>query len=114
MRLELLRNPALFTEHGRKSLSSKEGGLFAYLVVEGPTPRARLAGLLWPEVGEQRARANLRQMLHRLEEGGKILQGPNPLAVPADLDVDLSDTFDSGELVRRVQSAIHNDQAAGA
>ncbi len=42
-------------------------------------------------------------MLHRLEEGGKILQGPNPLAVPADLDIDLSDTFDSGELLAGVE-----------
>lgn len=44
----------------------KAAGLLAYLALEGPTPRSRLAGLLWDEGDEARARTNLRQLLRRL------------------------------------------------
>jgi DNA-binding SARP family transcriptional activator len=44
-------------------LERKHAALLTYLSREGPTPRARLAGLLWPDAGEARARANLRQRL---------------------------------------------------
>ncbi len=62
-------------------LSTREAALLAWLHVEGPTPRARLAGLLWPEGSEAQARANLRQTLRRLrqaagpvldEDGGRL------------------------------------------
>ena len=45
----------------------KTAALLAYLTLEGPTGRSRLAGILWPESGEERARANLRQLLRRLK-----------------------------------------------
>jgi len=41
--------------------------LLAYLLLEGPTPRARLAELLW-EGFDKRARANLRSELYRLKQ----------------------------------------------
>ena len=40
--------------------------LCAYLVLEGATPRSRLAALLWPDRQEPSARVNLRQELRRL------------------------------------------------
>jgi len=49
-------------------LERKHAALLAYLWREGPTPRARLAGLLWPEVGDDRARSNLRQRLLKLRQ----------------------------------------------
>ncbi len=49
-------------------LERKHAALLAYLWREGPTPRNRLAGLLWPDVAEARARANLRQRLLKLRQ----------------------------------------------
>lgn len=54
-------------------LSLREAALLAWLLVEGPTPRARLAGLLWPGSTEAQARANLRQTLARLRRGAGAL-----------------------------------------
>lgn len=51
-------------------LERKGAALLAYLALEGPTPRSLLAGLLWPEVGEEGARNNLRQRLYRLRRLG--------------------------------------------
>ena len=48
-------------------LEPKDALLLAYLAIEGPTPRARLASLLWPDVDDERARGNLRQRLLRLK-----------------------------------------------
>lgn len=58
-----------------RPLERKHAALLAWLWLEGPTPRSRLAGLLWPEVGEDRARANLRQRLLKLrQEAGDLVQ----------------------------------------
>ncbi|MBP7668809.1 MAG: hypothetical protein KA774_18330, partial [Burkholderiaceae bacterium] len=46
-----------------RPLERKHAALLAWLHLEGPTPRGRLAGLLWPDVPEDRARGNLRQRL---------------------------------------------------
>jgi len=55
-------------------LERKHAALLAWLWREGPTPRSRLAGLLWPEVGEERARANLRQRLSKLrQDAGELV-----------------------------------------
>ena len=47
----------------RIPLSAREAALLAWLHLEGPASRARLAGLLWPAGTEAQARANLRQLL---------------------------------------------------
>jgi DNA-binding SARP family transcriptional activator len=49
-------------------LERKHAALLAYLWLQGPTPRSRLAGLLWPDVSEDRARGNLRQRLLKLRQ----------------------------------------------
>lgn len=55
-------------------LSAREAALLAWLHLEGPSPRARLAGLLWPAGDEAKARANLRQTLVRLKRAaGELL-----------------------------------------
>ncbi|MCX7784192.1 MAG: hypothetical protein N2318_11195, partial [Meiothermus sp.] len=43
-------------------------GLVAYLALEGPTPRSKLAGLFWSENDEESARRNLRRELFRVRE----------------------------------------------
>jgi DNA-binding SARP family transcriptional activator len=50
------------------ALERKQAWLLAYLWLEGPTPRGRLAGMLWPEAPEARARGNLRQRLAVLRQ----------------------------------------------
>ena len=50
--------------------STKARALLAYLAVEPyEHQRSALAGLLWPEIGEDYARTNLRNTLHRLRKG---------------------------------------------
>lgn len=51
-------------------VSDKARALLAYLVIESDRPHRResLATLLWPDRPDDRARANLRQTLHRLRE----------------------------------------------
>lgn len=56
------------------ALERKHAALLAWLWAEGPTPRSRLAGLLWPEASDARARGNLRQRLLKLrQEAGDLL-----------------------------------------
>lgn len=45
-------------------------------------PRGRLAALLWPDRDETRARANLRQLIHRIRRHGDLLEG-DPLKLGA-------------------------------
>ncbi|MBA4178509.1 MAG: hypothetical protein C0505_18410 [Leptothrix sp. (in: Bacteria)] len=55
-------------------LSLLDGALLAWLALEGPTPRARLATLLWPHSDAEAARNSLRQRLFKLRR-----LGPTPL-----------------------------------
>ncbi|MCU0767883.1 MAG: AAA family ATPase [Burkholderiaceae bacterium] len=55
-------------------LSAREAVLLAWLHLEGPTPRAVVAGRLWPAGDDGKARANLRQTLLRLKRAaGDVL-----------------------------------------
>jgi len=66
--LELHGPPCLRRTDGRVlALAPREAALLAWLHLEGPTPRAALAGRLWPGGAEAKARANLRQTLLRLK-----------------------------------------------
>ncbi|MFG6429322.1 BTAD domain-containing putative transcriptional regulator [Pelomonas parva] len=92
-RLSLLHAPALTLPDGtRHPLAAKDAALLALLALDGPTPRAQLAALLWPEAGVPQARNNLRQRLfrlHRLAGRDLVLQG-EPLTLAADLAHDLA------------------------
>lgn len=58
-----------------RTLERKHAALLAYLWLEGPTRRSRLAGLLWPDAPEDRARSNLRQRLLKLrQEAGELVR----------------------------------------
>jgi DNA-binding SARP family transcriptional activator/tetratricopeptide (TPR) repeat protein len=68
-RLRLQGQPAVLCPDGPvRDIEAKDALMLAYLAIEGPTPRATLATLLWPEVDAARARANLRQRLFRLRQ----------------------------------------------
>lgn len=65
--LRLLGEPSLrAADGGVSTLERKDAALLAYLALEGPTARAALAALLWPDADQAGARNNLRQRLHRL------------------------------------------------
>ncbi len=56
-------------------LSARDAALLAWLALQGPTPRARLALLFWPEARGEQARGNLRQLLLRLRRhAGELLE----------------------------------------
>ena len=89
-------------------LEPKDALLLAYLAIEGPTPRGRLATLLWPEVEEERARGNLRQRLLRLKRttGEELVVGNAQAALAPGIAHDLDATSE-------VLAAIEPQQAAG-
>ena len=58
----------------------------AYLALAGPTPRSRLALLLWPDATAARARGNLRQLVHRLQVDADVVAG-DPLGLRAHVEV---------------------------
>jgi len=103
----LLGAPAVrLGERPEQALERKAAALLAYVALEGPTPRATLAGLLWPAVVESRARNNLRQLLHRLRRFHDLLAAANEVRLgDADADVtelrSLQDAGDSHAIAER-------------
>ncbi len=73
---------------GARPFERRTAALIAYLAVEGPTARSRLAGLLWGDVPEATARSNLRQALRRLRLApqGPRVRGDDALHLDAPLD----------------------------
>jgi len=70
-------------------LERKASALLAYVAIEGPTSRATLAGLLWPNVVDARARNNLRQLLHRLRAYEGLLDAGTDVRLGA-IEADVS------------------------
>jgi len=91
--LQLRGEPAFVHPDGRRTpIESKDALLLAYLAIEGPTPRSRLASFLWPEVDRERARASLRQRLFRMRRllGFEPLLPGDTTALAAGLSTDLA------------------------
>jgi DNA-binding SARP family transcriptional activator/tetratricopeptide (TPR) repeat protein len=67
--LLLLGKPVILV-HGRalKWRDRKGTGLIAYLALEGPTSRDKLADLLWSDHAQTEARRNLRQRLYEMKD----------------------------------------------
>jgi DNA-binding SARP family transcriptional activator len=78
------------------ALAARDAALLAWLALEGPTPRARLAALLWPDSDADAARNALRQRLFNLRKalGVKIVVGLSTLALADGVSHDL-ETADS-------------------
>ena len=68
--------------------------LLAWLALEGPTPRERLATLLWPDSSTEAARNALRQRLFRLRKqiGADVVSGSTVLVLASGVLHELSDT----------------------
>ncbi len=92
LRLQLLNLPCLVLASGSAHvLERKDAALLAMLAAEGPTPRNKVAALLWPDIDEERARNNLRQRLFRLRRlaSGDVVRPGAMLALAEDVRHDL-------------------------
>ena len=89
-------------------LEPKDALLLAYLALEGSAPRGRLAAMLWPDVDDERARANLRQRLLRLKRtaGLELVTGGAQAELAAGIAHDLDGTHE-------LLSAVAPEDAAG-
>ena len=73
------------------ALAARDAALLAWLALEGPTPRARMAELLWPDSDADAARNALRQRLFHLRKslGFDAVVGSATLALAEGLTHDL-------------------------
>src|SRR5215218_9702534 len=89
--LQLLGGARFHGPAGSIELEGKHAALLALLALEGPTPRGRVAGLLWGESPEAVARNNLSQTLRRLHKacGHELIVGTSTLALSDSVHVDV-------------------------
>ncbi|HEX3139397.1 MAG TPA: AAA family ATPase, partial [Rhizobacter sp.] len=95
LKLTLAQAPALLRDGaGAAALGPRDGALLAWLALEGPTPRARLAQLLWPESEPEAARNALRQRLFQLKKllGVDVVTGSATLSLAEGVAHDLTDS----------------------
>lgn len=76
-------------------LERKDAALLAMLAIDGPTARARLSVMLWPDAAPRAARGNLRQRLFRLRAaiGREVVQAAaaNTLRLADEVTLDITD-----------------------
>jgi DNA-binding SARP family transcriptional activator len=88
-----LQGAAAARQAGRtQPLAPPDALLLAWLALEGPTPRERLAALLWPGSDAEASRNALRQRLFRLRRqlGADVVEGSTVLSLAAGVVHDLS------------------------
>lgn len=104
MKLHLATAPRFITADGREVLlQARDAVLLAWLALEGPTRRAHLAALLWPNSAPESARNALRQRLFQLRKlvDAELVVGTAQLALAENLthDLDAASTLLEGERV---------------
>ncbi|MEP7302710.1 MAG: AAA family ATPase, partial [Caldimonas sp.] len=95
MPLHLAHSPSYVGADGSAcALAARDAALLAWLALEGPTSRARLATLLWPDSEPETARNSLRQRLFKLRKqlGVTLVSGSTTLALAAGVTHDLDDS----------------------
>ena len=95
MHLHLSRDPGIAVAGGPvQPLALRDGGLLAWLALEGPTSRAKLASLFWPEAAVDAARNALRQRLFQIKRqiGQDVVAGTSVLALAEGVTHDLADS----------------------
>lgn len=94
VRLGLATRACARIGEAESALQPRDAALLAWLALEGPTPRARLAELLWPDSDAEQARNALRQRLFQLRKllGVDLLVGQATLALAAGVTHDLEDS----------------------
>lgn len=95
MQLSLSRSPhSRLSDGSSVPLAPRDAALVAWLALEGPTPRTRLAQLLWPDSAPEAARNALRQRLFQLKKqfGDGLITGSGTLALAECVTHDLADS----------------------
>ena len=93
--LLLAGTPQLLAASGQRSvLQRRDGAILAYLAIEGPTSRAQLLDLLWPDVQADTARSALRQRLFQMKRraGFDLVTGGELLTLASDIATEPSAT----------------------
>ena len=101
-----------------RELAPRDAVLLAWLAIEGPTARARLASLLWPDSDAEAARNALRQRLFQMKRqwGLDLATGATTLALAEGVQHDLAQADavlgdsrmdDSEELAQWLQTERH-------
>ncbi len=89
-KLFLLGAARLETPGGSLLLERKTAAVLAYLALEGPVRKYKLAGWLWPESGETAARNNMRQLLRRLRmAAGEVVLGEDLIELAPEVEADV-------------------------
>jgi DNA-binding SARP family transcriptional activator len=90
LQLELLGGASINGMGVRQNLERKSAGVLALLALEGEITRSKVAGLLWSDTNEERARANLRQCLYRLKKliGIDLVNAGERMSFTTALEVD--------------------------
>ncbi|MCP3104006.1 AAA family ATPase [Myxococcus sp. K15C18031901] len=103
-RLELLGEARLRSDSAYLTLERRTAAVLAWLALEGPHPKYRLAGLLWAESSEVTARNNMRQLLRRLRlaTGTELVHGTDVLSLAENV------TTDAAELQAHVLAGRHS------
>ena len=94
MHLQLASAPHLCRADGTVlPLALRDAALLTWLVLEGPTPRTRLAQVMWPASTPEAARNTLRQRLFQLRKhaGADLITGTSLLALAEGVAHDLGD-----------------------
>lgn len=92
MLLRLRTSPEAVAADGHaRPLAPRDAALLAWLAVQGPTARNRLAALLWPDSEAEAARNALRQRLFQLKRlcGRALVDGAATLALAEGVSHDL-------------------------
>ncbi len=95
LRLALAAAPVVHRPDGSPlPLAPRDAALLAWLALEGPTPRMRLAQLLWPESDSDAARNALRQRLFQLKRqfGAELVSGQATLSLAEGVTHDLAES----------------------
>ena len=95
MRLALASAPSLHRPGVAPfPLSLRDAVMLAWLALEGPTPRTRLAMLLWPDSDLENARNALRQRLFKLKKqlGAELVVGVVTLSLAEGVEHDLGES----------------------
>jgi DNA-binding SARP family transcriptional activator len=89
-RLQVLGEARLSGPAEPLPLHRRAAAVLAYLALEGPTPKYRLAGMLWPDSGEDTARNNMRQLLRRLRStaGAELVLGAETISLSSEVAAD--------------------------
>lgn len=90
VKIRLMGGFDLVRSTGEVAVAESLQRLIAFLALRGPTPRAVVAGTLWPSTSDDRALASLRTAVWRLRRVTPelIVQRSGALALGPDVDVD--------------------------